>query len=208
MTTVVPGRREQRRAETRAEILAAARAIVAGRGAAALNLRDVAERAGFGNPASLYRYFDGRQAIMVALAQESLDALGDHLRQVPAGSSPGERLVSLGLAYLEFARDHPEELGLMFESLRTLSPIQQQIAMPAGVFAIIDDAVRRAVDEGVLPCRSEEDVQVMWHGAWALVHGLAVIERLHHGARREMLRRSHPTVLRAYVNGLRQEAPA
>lgn len=203
MAAEIPSRREARHAETRADILNAAGAIVSRRGAAELNLKDVADRAGFGNPASLYRYFNGRQEILVALAQQSLTALGDHLRRAPADGSAEDRLVILMLAYLEFARDRPEEIGLMFESLRTLSPTDQEIALPSGVFQIIDEAVRRAVDDGVLPGRSEEDIQVMWHGAWALVHGLAAIEQLHTGEHRAMLERNQELVVRAYIEGLK-----
>jgi len=201
-----PGRREQRHAATRADILDAARAIVAERGAADLNLKDVAERAGFGNPASLYRYFTSRQEMLVSLAHGSLTALRDHLARVPRDTPAEEYLIGLGLAYLDFARTHPEEIALMFESLRSLSPVDQEVAMPSGIFGIIDDAVRRAVDEDVLPARSEEDIQIMWHGAWALVHGLAMIESLHSGEHCEMLRRSHPVVLRAYIEGLKTGA--
>lgn len=207
MLAEAPDRREQRHADTKAEILDAARAIVAERGAAGLNLKDVAERAGFGNPASLYRYFTSRQEMLVSLAHGSLTALRDHLARVPADTPAEERLIDLGLAYLAFTREHPEEIALMFESLRNLSPVDQEIAMPSGIFGIIDDAVRRAVDEGVLPARSEEDIQIMWHGAWALVHGLAMIESLHSGEHREMLQRGHPVLLRAYIEGLKTGAP-
>ncbi|GEM_PF-544023 len=206
MTAEPGGRREQRHAATRADILDAARAVVAERGTADLNLKDVAEQAGFGNPASLYRYFSSRQEMLVCLAHGSLTALRDHLARVPADTPAEEYLIGLGLAYLDFARKHPEEIALVFESLRSLSPVDQEVAMPSGIFGIIDDAVRRAVDEGVLPARSEEDIQIMWHGAWALVHGLAMIESLHSGAHCEMLRRSHPVVLRAYIEGLKTGA--
>jgi len=201
------GRREQRRAQTREEILAAARELVAEHGAAGLSLKDVAEKARFGNPASLYRYFPSRRDILIALAGESLAALGDHLRAVPEELPTDERLVELGLAYLDFARDHPEELALLFETLQTLEPEEQVEALPVEVFGVIDGAVRRAVDEGVIEAPSDEQIEVVWHGAWALAHGLAVIERIHHGEHAELLRRNHAALLRAYIDSFRPGRP-
>ena len=152
-------------------------------------------------------YFPSRRDILVALAGESLSALGDHLRAVPQELPTDERLVELGLVYLEFAREHPEELALLFETLQTLEAEEQVEALPVGVFTVIDGAVRRAVDEGVIEAGSDEQIEVIWHGAWALVHGLSVIEQVHHGQNAELLRRNHAALLRAYIDSFRPGRP-
>ncbi len=69
-------RRERARARARRDILLAAAGVFARRGYAAATLGDLAEAAGYAPP-SLYRYFEGKEAIftsLVGLLVEELDA--------------------------------------------------------------------------------------------------------------------------------------
>ena len=66
--------RERVREEMTAEILAVAGAHVARDGAAALSLRSVARDLGMA-PSALYRYFDGRDALLSALILAAYEAL-------------------------------------------------------------------------------------------------------------------------------------
>lgn len=198
-------RREQRHVETRDEILQVAREIVAEKGAEHLNLREVARRANFGNPASLYRYFASKLELMYAIGQQCLDLLADHLTSVPAGLPPDERIVELGMAYLEFAQDHPQELSLMSTILEALPPDDQLAVAPPAVLDLVIGVVREAAAAGLLAAPTEDDVTTAWHGLWALVHGMAAIERMHALEPRLVLRGRQRDVLRAFVNGLRTE---
>src|SRR5271154_5186454 len=66
--------RERVREEMTAEILAVAGAHVARDGAAALSLRSIARDLGMA-PSALYRYFDGRDALLSALILGAYEAL-------------------------------------------------------------------------------------------------------------------------------------
>src|SRR3984885_3998030 len=66
--------RERVREEMTAEILAVAGAHVAREGAAALSLRSIARDLGMA-PSALYRYFDGRDALLSALILAAYEAL-------------------------------------------------------------------------------------------------------------------------------------
>ena len=66
--------RERVREEMTAEILAVAGAQVARDGAAALSLRSIARDLGMA-PSALYRYFDGRDALLTALILTAYEAL-------------------------------------------------------------------------------------------------------------------------------------
>ncbi len=82
--------RERVREEMTAEILAVARRHIADEGAAALSLRSVARDLEMA-PSALYRYFDGRDALLSALilgAYESLAAEAEQAAQT-AGTSGG-----------------------------------------------------------------------------------------------------------------------
>src|SRR5271167_560219 len=68
--------RERVREEMTAEILAVAGAHVARDGAAAISLRSIARDLGMA-PSALYRYFDGRDALLSALILSAYQALAD-----------------------------------------------------------------------------------------------------------------------------------
>jgi AcrR family transcriptional regulator len=208
MKGTAPDRRERRYRETRREILRAARRVVARSGARDCSVRDIAEVVGFSAPA-LYRYFPGgKDEILVTLARENLAFLGRHLRRVPADLPPEERIIELGLVYLEFAREHGENLEILFESLAAVDAGDRDpTAGPLDgdeIFAIIDQAFRDAVDAGVLVAREPSDVVLMWHGAWSLLHGMSVVEKLH-PHHEEMYRTRARDVLQAFINGLKTD---
>ena len=201
-------RQDKRHQETRHEILSAARALVVERGARSLTVRELAGRVDFTAPA-LYRYFEGgRDEILLALAAQDLDHLSAHLLTVPDALPVDERLIELGLAYIQFAREHPAELDLLFESLGALSSEAQdgslEVLTPTPLFQIIQSVLEDGIAQGVLHARDEDDVMLMWHGAWAMVHGLVAVERTHqHHA--ELFRARARDVLRAFVNGLKTD---
>ena len=201
-------RQDKRHRETRDEILNAARTLVAEKGARNLTVRELASRVDLTAPA-LYRYFaDGRDEILLALAAQDLDHLSAHMLTVPATLPVDERLIELGLAYIQFAREHPAELDLLFESLGALSREAQdgslEVLTPTPLFQIIHDVIEDGIAQGVLHARDEDDVMLMWHGAWAMVHGLVAVERTHQH-HDELFRARARDVLRAFVNGLKTD---
>ena len=201
-------RQDKRHQETRDEILGAARALVVEKGARSLTVRELAGRVDFTAPA-LYRYFaGGREEILLALAAQDLDHLSAHLLTVPDSLPVDERLIELGLAYIQFAREHPAEFDLLFEGLGALLREAQdgsfEVLAPTPLFQIILSALEDGIAQGMLHARDEDDMMLMWHGAWALVHGLVAVERthLHHD---ELFRARPRDVLRAFVNGLKTD---
>ncbi len=118
---------------------------------------------------------------------------------------PDERLIELGVAYLDFARRHPGELALLFDSLSALDiDTEKGVFTPTRLFQILDDVLRDGVAEGTLR-GDDEDIMVMWHGAWSLVHGMASIEAMQQHHHEDMFRGRGRDVLRAYVNGLKTD---
>jgi len=107
-----------------AEILAVARRHVAEEGAAALSLRSVARDLQMA-PSALYRYFDGRDALLSALiltAYESLAEVAEAAAdEAAAGGDRGAaatgdavRFVAVPRALRAWALAHPHEWGLVF----------------------------------------------------------------------------------------------
>jgi AcrR family transcriptional regulator len=101
-----------------AEILAVARRQLAEEGAASLSLRSIARDLEMA-PSALYRYFDGRDALITALilaAYESLAAEAERAANAAAkrGGSDAERWLEVPLAIRRWALAHPHEWGLIF----------------------------------------------------------------------------------------------
>jgi AcrR family transcriptional regulator len=104
-----------------AEILAVAREHLANEGPAALSLRSVARDLEMA-PSALYRYFDGRDALLSALilsAYESLAAEAEHAADtaqwnVGGDAGDAERWLEVPRAIRRWALGHPHEWGLIF----------------------------------------------------------------------------------------------
>jgi AcrR family transcriptional regulator len=116
--------RERVREEMTAEILAVAGAHVAREGAPALSLRSIARDLGMA-PSALYRYFDGRDALLTALILTAYEALADEAERaadlVEAAADPktgsagdAERWLAVPRTLRRWALEHPHQWGLIF----------------------------------------------------------------------------------------------
>lgn len=145
----MPTRRERLREELVADVLDAALAQLQEVGAEDLSLRAIARDVGM-SPAGLYRYFDGRDALLTALIAAGFDDLADHLftalgqqadvtaahgrppPKVPEVAGPdapsGTRQLAVARAYRAWSLDHPNEFGLLYGD-----PVRDYAAPAGGV---------------------------------------------------------------------------
>jgi AcrR family transcriptional regulator len=103
-----------------AEILAVAGAHVARDGAASLSLRSIARDLGMA-PSALYRYFDGRDALLTALILTAYEALAaeaersaDVAEQQGGRAGDAGRWLAVAQALRHWALEHPHQWGLIF----------------------------------------------------------------------------------------------
>jgi len=115
-------RRQRRHQATVEEIKATARRQIAEDGAAHLSLGAIARAMGM-TPPALYRYFENRNALIVALIIEAYDSMGEametSLEATPQddggeGSTHADRFLALMHAYRQWALAHPEAYALMY----------------------------------------------------------------------------------------------
>lgn len=194
-----PTRRERLREATEADIKAAALAQIAESGAPALSLRAVA-RAVDMSPAGLYRYYDGRDALLTALLVDAYEDLADAVEAATAGAGdPRERLRSGIRAYRAVAVADPNRFLLIFGT-----PIPGYAApedgptvaanrrMGMAFLAVAADAVGAgliaAPPAGRPPTTGEQAIAEAFDpplpaalvprllGAWAHWHGLVLLE--------------------------------
>ena len=198
-------RHERRHAETRDDILVAAREVLLERGAADLSLREIARRAGY-SPGALYKYFEDKGDLIRVLADAAMSALVGAFETVPEGLPPDERAVEIGMAYLDFARSHPEDVELIAVNEAAIhaqpsSPEHQRVEDV--VIGVMRDGARSGVFR--LPL---EDADCAAFGAWAYVRGLASFERQQGSELAQRLREKQRQLLSVYVNGLKTGWPA
>jgi AcrR family transcriptional regulator len=111
--------RDRVRSEIRNEILQAAKARLAEDGPIALSLRSIARDLEIA-PSALYRYFDGRDALLTALIQTAYESLADTAETAASAVSSdlsfSDRWLVVPRAIRHWAIDNPNEWGLIFGS--------------------------------------------------------------------------------------------
>lgn len=167
-------RRDRRRQQTRAEILAAARELLLEVGPEELSLRQVARRADF-SPAALYNYFSSRDEIVGSLFAEAFERLDVYLRRVPTTLTPDKRVVELGLAYMDFARENPMDLRCMLLSASSDLTLASGKAVGMGAAQLIGATFREGREQGFFLTDGPLSAAEMAYGLWALVQGMVSI---------------------------------
>jgi AcrR family transcriptional regulator len=167
--------------ETRQKLLKTARHLVLKRGHEGLSLREIARAAGF-SPAALYEYFDGRDAIVAALAREAAGSLKlalDRSLRGEDGKGSAEPLAQLGLAYVAWAQAHAEDFLLLFQRLPSKRRSTREDPPADSPYGVVFAAVRRAEEAGRVRSRGKESTERLAYGLWAAAHGMAMLQLTH-----------------------------
>ena len=194
--------RERRRAETVAEIKAAALDQLATAGTGGLSLRGVARAVGM-TVQSLYHYFDSRDALLNALVTDSHHALADAVEAAAAatrGQPPRARRVATTGAFRAWALANTSAFLLLYgtpvpsfdpgpasesgsAALRLASPFIDVVFdgwTPAEIAAVPlpagAESLRAHIPEDVLPAGA----LAMFIEMRARMHGLVMLELLGH----------------------------
>ena len=106
---------------TNEEVVAAARVLLEEAGVAGLTMQAVAQRVGVRAP-SLYKRFRDRDALLVAVAQVTIDELADRFE------AEGLDLAGLAVAYRAFAHERPEAFRLVFTAAAPQGALERSSA--------------------------------------------------------------------------------
>ena len=202
-TEIMTTRRERLRAATIEEIKAAALSQIAEAGGPSLSLRGVARDIGM-SPAGLYRYYDGRDALLTELIADAYNDLADAVEAAIAASTgpPAVTFAEAARAYRRWAVAYPNRFLLIFgtpipgyeapidgptvEANRRMG----QALFTAGISAwrggsrVMPDIGRETTAaESELATLIDSEMPVIlvptMLGAWAHLHGLVTLEVLH-----------------------------
>jgi AcrR family transcriptional regulator len=157
--------------ETRDAILARASEIYLTDGLAGLSMRKLAREVGVTAPA-LYRYYEGREAVLADLVREAHRVFLGYLRRGLEAPTPFERFKSAGDGYLDFALDHPRWFAIIFFGPERLGmeAIPDDIeSMGCAIHQFWNDRVNECMRAGVLKEGNPEDVSLT---LWAHAHGM------------------------------------
>ena len=192
-----PSPREKRRLRTRAAVLDEALAIMREAGIEGIGVRELARRLNY-SPAALYRYFENREQILSTLAVDSMALLRARL-QAAAAEGGVDPLISVGEAYLRFAKEEPVRFRLLFVDLPSARKSLKTPPLKESPYAIVLDIARAAITAGRIS--SDVDADAVAFTLWSLVHGMAVLESTHLRAFRADFDRVHTLALQHLVNG-------
>jgi len=169
-------RREREKEEVRGRILDAARDLFARDGYDAVTMRKIAEAIEY-SPTAIYLHFKDKESLVRELCLADFDALAKAFQRIAREPDPLERLRKVGLAYADFALEHPNHYRLMFmtphpEVERDEAEDAKRKGNPeADAYAFLLATVSEAIEKGML--RPElKDAHLVAQAAWAGVHGV------------------------------------
>jgi AcrR family transcriptional regulator len=173
MTKLTP--RERRQQKTRRAILQAAREIISEKGLGGLSLREIAHRTDY-SPAGLYEYFNSKDEIITAVCADGFERFSAYLSRVPTDLPPSERLMELGLAYLDFAKNNPEHFLFIFTTLPNEVPFTDLIEGDTP-YDVLRQAVQDFIQTEDVGLPSGYTVDDLAYILWSQVHGMAMLQR-------------------------------
>jgi AcrR family transcriptional regulator len=144
-------RQERDREAVRRGILDAARELFVNEGYMNVSIRKIAERIEY-SPAAVYGYFESKDDIFFALAEEGFQLLGG-LPDIAEPSDPLEVLRRGFWRLYEFSKEYPQYFALMFidRAVPRISQEYERFAFARETKARVVNQVRACVDAGVFP---------------------------------------------------------
>ncbi|WP_280234994.1 TetR/AcrR family transcriptional regulator [Nocardia cyriacigeorgica] len=155
----------------RSEILAATADLLNRTGNAdAVSIRAVGKLVGVSAP-SIYRHFADKDELIDAVVAQVFEDLDTAMRAAvddDPDAHPIVRLRELGMAYVRFALDHPEQYRLATAPAETRGAVDQVLSSSA--FQYFADTVREAMDSGLVDSGDPTPIVLE---LWAAAHGIA-----------------------------------
>jgi AcrR family transcriptional regulator len=174
----VKERKERERAEVRERILDAARDMFTSDGVAAVTMRAIADRIEY-SPPVIYSHFADKHALIQELCYRDYRALAQALGRIGRIDDPIERLRKIGLAYVDFALEHPEQFRFMFMTSKSAEDLAAaHAATKANPEEDAYSFLRDTIAEGIAAGRFQPelgDVEELSQLAWASAHGVVAL---------------------------------
>lgn len=150
-------RKEQEKEERRITIISAAERLFSSRGYDNVTVEDVAREARLAK-GTLYLYFKNKEALYVAVVIRGMAVMGEMMDRAMAAEKKGiSKTYAGGLAYYEFAKQHPVYFGMMLDAQQRYfagtmgEAIRAELALNRSrIQQITIDAVRTGITDGTI----------------------------------------------------------
>jgi len=158
--------------DLRRALIAAGIGLLTEGGAAALDLRKVARKAGVSHAAP-YRHFEDKRALLAAIAEEGFLRLTGHLENALKENETASPLLSLAQAYVSFALAEPALMREMFSGLSIDRLSYDALhAASKSAFNVLLEVIQ---DEQAAGRFVQDDPQKLVLVMWSLFHGLTML---------------------------------
>lgn len=158
-------------------LLVAAEEEVGEQGIGSVSLRAIARRAGVSHQAPGHHFGD-RNGLFTALAAKGFRTLQRRMvaarRRIPDEATPAERVATLGVAYMVFAKQHPALFAVMFAPELLDADDPDLAEARAGAFGALLDEIVAARATGWGRHHSETALALT---CWSTVHGAVTLWR-------------------------------
>lgn len=158
-------------------LLLAAEQEVDEHGTDAVSLRAIARRVGVSHQAPGHHFGD-RSGLFTALAAKGFRTLARRMRaarrRIPDDATPAERVATLGIGYMVFAKQHPALFAVMYRPELLAAGDPDLAAARASAFGILLDEVVAARATGWGRDHSETALALT---CWSTVHGAVTLWR-------------------------------
>jgi AcrR family transcriptional regulator len=173
MTVGIKQRRERERQATQWAILQAALEIASEDNWEAVTIRRLAERIEY-SPSAIYKYFEGKEAILLALLRQGFQQQLAALEHISAlEQSPSAHLLQITTTYWDFAWRNPTLYQLMFDLQGTTHDIEEAKALFLAVRMAIEEWSK---DQGARIVDLDAAVDILW----ATMHGMVALTMTQH----------------------------
>lgn len=173
-------RKKRQKADLRAAILEASRAIVLADGFAGLTMRKIAQAIEY-SPGTLYLHFAGRDEIARELCIAGFRDLIAALAPVATVAAPRARLEAYAAAYIRFGLGQPETYRLIFMEDPTIVKAIYEQANAGGpddpgtqAYALMTSGFFELQAAGLL--KPDADPLVLTDAFWSALHGVVSLK--------------------------------
>ncbi|MCU1483770.1 MAG: regulatory protein TetR [Actinomycetia bacterium] len=135
----------------------------------AVTIRAVAKAVGV-SPPSIYLHFADKQALLLAVCEDTFSALDEYIEKAVADIDDlRDELRARGKAYVQFGRGNPEQYRILFMT-RPVGLGPEQPIPATGAFDHHLEAMQRAADAGLFVEGTDPVMAALT--VWAGVHGI------------------------------------
>ena len=162
--------KDYRHGDLRSTLIEAALNSIAKTGEVEFSLRDLSVKSGVTHAAA-YRHFSSKKEILVAVAEQGFAGLSERFKNILLKNP--KNIEELGVAYVQFAIEHPHHFKVMFHpDVKTLESSDAETSLGHQTFSYLLSSVEANKKSGNF---IDQDSQLIAMTAWAAVHGLATL---------------------------------